>query len=67
MFPQISSRSTSAPDSFREDFLDLIPHLRNFARSLCGDRERAEDLMQGALASAWHVRDGFRHGTNLKA
>ena len=23
--------------------------------------------MQGALTSAWHARDGFRHGTNLKA
>jgi len=67
MSPQISPRSTAASDPFRQDFLALIPHLRNFARSLCGDRELAEDLMQGALASAWRARDGFRTGTNLKA
>ena len=64
---KISQRSTAVPDPFDQDLLALIPHLRNFARSLCGDRELAEDLTQGTLASAWRARSGFRAGTNLKA
>src|SRR3982075_3171214 len=52
---------------FRRHLLDLIPFLRAFSRSLCGDRELADDLAQEALAKAWQSRDTFRAGTNLKA
>src|SRR6266478_3048852 len=52
---------------FRKDLLDLIPFLRAFSRSLCGDRELADDLAQEALAKAWQSRDTFRPGSNLKA
>ena len=52
---------------FRRDLLDLIPFLRAFSRSLCGDRELADDLAQEALAKAWQSRDTFRAGSNLKA
>jgi RNA polymerase sigma-70 factor (ECF subfamily) len=56
------------PDKdFRDGLLGLIPFLRAFSRSLCGDRETADDLAQEALAKAWQSRDTFRAGSNLKA
>jgi RNA polymerase sigma-70 factor (ECF subfamily) len=57
----------SADDHFRSDLVQLIPHMRAFARSLCGDATEADDLAQEALLKAWHARDSFRPGTNLKA
>jgi RNA polymerase sigma-70 factor (ECF subfamily) len=45
----------------------LIPQMRAFARSLCGERAQAEDLAQDALASAWQHRGAYEPGTNLKA
>jgi RNA polymerase sigma-70 factor, ECF subfamily len=54
-------------EDFRKDLLGLIPFLRAFSRSLCGDRELADDLAQEALAKAWQSRDTFRAGSNLKA
>ncbi|HEX4181927.1 MAG TPA: sigma-70 family RNA polymerase sigma factor [Caulobacteraceae bacterium] len=54
-------------ETFRSDLIALIPHMRAFARSLCGDPNEAEDLAQEALAKAWAGRAGFTAGTNLKA
>jgi RNA polymerase sigma-70 factor (ECF subfamily) len=56
-----------ADKEFRDGLLALIPFLRAFSRSLCGDREAADDLAQEALAKAWQSRDTFRAGSNLKA
>ncbi|MGV1014031.1 MAG: sigma-70 family RNA polymerase sigma factor [Methyloceanibacter sp.] len=42
-------------------------NLRAFAVSLCGDRERADDLVQETLFKAWNHLDSFKEGTNLKA
>jgi RNA polymerase sigma-70 factor (ECF subfamily) len=53
--------------TFQQDLTVLIPQLRAFARSLCRDASRADDLAQEALASAWKARDSFQPGTNLKA
>jgi RNA polymerase sigma factor (sigma-70 family) len=44
-----------------------MTNLRAFAVSLCGDRERADDLVQETLFKAWNHLDSFREGTNLKA
>lgn len=44
-----------------------IGNLRAFAVSLCGDRERADDLVQETLYKAWNHLDSFEEGTNLKA
>ena len=52
---------------FKADLLDLIPFLRAFARSLCGNQETADDLAQETLVKAWQARAMFAPGTNLKA
>jgi RNA polymerase sigma-70 factor (ECF subfamily) len=57
----------SNDDRFKSDLTRLIPHMRAFARSLCGDPADADDLAQDALLKAWHARASFRPGTNLKA
>jgi len=41
--------------------------MRAFAISLCGSRDRADDLVQEALVKAWNHLDSFEQGTNLKA
>jgi RNA polymerase sigma-70 factor (ECF subfamily) len=53
--------------SLRDDLVAAIPNMRAFAISLCGNRDRADDLVQEALVKAWHHLDSFEVGTNLKA
>jgi len=53
-------------DRFTRDLTALIPHMRAFARGLCGDMTAAEDLAQEALAKAWSARNSYQPGTNLK-
>ncbi|MFZ1103818.1 MAG: sigma-70 family RNA polymerase sigma factor [Hyphomicrobiaceae bacterium] len=57
--------SVSAP--VKEGMLRLVPNLRAFAVSLCGNIERADDLVQETLLKAWNNIDGFEEGTNLRA
>jgi RNA polymerase sigma-70 factor (ECF subfamily) len=54
-------------DDFQAELIALIPQLRAFARSLCRDASRADDLAQDALASAWKARRTYQPGTNLRA
>ena len=65
--PAAQNSGADSDAEFRRGLLELIPFLRAFSRSLCGDRERADDLAQEALAKAWQSRDSFRAGSNLKA
>jgi RNA polymerase sigma-70 factor (ECF subfamily) len=58
---------TDTDAQFKADLLDLIPFLRAFARSLCGNQETADDLAQETLVKAWQARAMFAPGTNLKA
>ena len=51
----------------KEALVAQIGNLRAFAVSLCGDRERADDLVQETLFKAWNHLDSFEEGTNLKA
>jgi RNA polymerase sigma-70 factor (ECF subfamily) len=51
---------------FTRDLTALIPHMRAFARGLCGDMTAAEDLAQDALARAWSAQASYQPGTNLK-
>ena len=59
--------SSTASVSLKQDMLGLIPNLRAFAVSLCGDMERADDLVQETLLKAWNHLDSFQEGTNLRA
>jgi len=47
--------------------LAQVPTLRAFAFSLCGNFERADDLVQETLLKAWQHLDKFEEGTNLRA
>ena len=54
-------------DTFMGELTGLIPNMRAFARSLCGNATEADDLAQEALAKAWAHRESFEPGTNMKA
>lgn len=60
-------RPTSAQTGLRDGMLALLPNLRAFAVSLCGDIERADDLVQETILKAWSHSDSFTAGTNLRA
>ena len=63
-----SAKVSSAQNSpLRDDLVAAIPNMRAFAISLCGNRDRADDLVQEALVKAWNHLDSFQVGTNLKA
>jgi RNA polymerase sigma-70 factor (ECF subfamily) len=50
-----------------DDMVALVPQLHTFARSLCRDGVRADDLVQEALMRAINNIERFKPGTNLKA
>ncbi len=52
---------------FHAELERITPHLRAIARTLCGCRERADDLAQETLLKAWAARESYRAGTNFKA
>ena len=53
---------------FREDILEVVPHLRAFARSLTGgDVHFADDLVQDTVVNALQAQSQFEEGSNLKA
>jgi RNA polymerase sigma-70 factor (ECF subfamily) len=49
------------------DILAVIPNLRAFAISLCGNLDRADDLVQETILKAWNKLGSFVEGTNLRA
>src|ERR1043166_5783561 len=65
--------SGSTPDgdvlstSIDHDIIAFLPHLRAFARSLTGDRDRADDLVQDAVLRALSASEQYTPGTNFKA
>jgi RNA polymerase sigma-70 factor (ECF subfamily) len=52
--------------AFKAELVALIPRMRAFARSLCGDSS-ADDLAQEAALKAWNARASFQMGSNMKA
>ncbi len=58
--------SLSDPE-FKQQLAQVIPHLRAFGRSLSGNRDLADDLVQETLLKAWAARKRFQAGTNMRA
>jgi RNA polymerase sigma-70 factor (ECF subfamily) len=54
-------------DEFKAELARVIPHLRAFGRSLSGNRDLADDLVQETLMKAWAARQRFQAGTNMRA
>jgi RNA polymerase sigma-70 factor (ECF subfamily) len=57
----------SGDAALRDQMLAAIPSLRAFAVSLCGNVDRADDLVQDTIMRAWANLDRFERGTNLHA
>jgi RNA polymerase sigma-70 factor, ECF subfamily len=56
----------NAEPDYKTEFLALVPSLRAFARSLCGNAAWADDLTQETLMRAWASRSSFEAGTNMR-
>ena len=61
------SRDAAASSQITADLLAVIPNLRAFAVSVCGNLDRADDLVQETLVKAWGNIGSFVEGTNLRA
>lgn len=60
-------RASLPDDEFKRQLASVIPHLRAFARSLSGNRDLADDLVQETMLKAWAARKRFQAGTNIRA
>jgi RNA polymerase sigma-70 factor (ECF subfamily) len=54
-------------EQVRKAVLSAVPSLRAFAISLCGNVDRADDLVQETLLRALAKIDSFQPGTNMSA
>jgi RNA polymerase sigma-70 factor (ECF subfamily) len=62
-----TSGMMQASPQLKADLLGAIPNLRAFAVSLCGNPDRADDLVQETLVKAWSNLGSFVEGTNMPA
>jgi len=60
-------RTASEKSDFKRDLTQVVPHLRAFARGLCGRPDVADDLVQETLLKAWAAQDRFEPGTSMRA
>jgi RNA polymerase sigma-70 factor (ECF subfamily) len=56
-----------ARDEFCFRLVAILPDLRGFARVLCRENDRADDLVQDAVVRAMAAMDQFQPGSNFKA
>src|ERR1700709_1579725 len=54
-------------DTVRKSILAAVPSLRAFAISLCGNVDRADDLVQETMLRALANIDSFQPGSNMPA
>ena len=52
---------------FSQGVVDLVPHLRAFARMITQNHDKANDLVQDTIVRALKAEHQFTPGTNLKA
>ncbi len=60
-------RTAAEKAAFKRELTQVVPHLRAFARGLCGRPDMADDLVQEALLKAWAAQDRFEPGTSMRA
>ncbi|WP_057883416.1 sigma-70 family RNA polymerase sigma factor [Tsuneonella troitsensis] len=60
-------RTASDKADFKRELTGVVPHLRAFARGLCGRPDMADDLVQETLLKAWAAQDRFEPGTSMRA
>ena len=65
--PAPSEHVALSDPEFKKQLAQVIPHLRAFGRSLSGNRDLADDLVQETLLKAWAARQRFQAGTNMRA
>ncbi|GAA0269696.1 sigma-70 family RNA polymerase sigma factor [Alteraurantiacibacter aestuarii] len=63
----LPKRSAEDKRDFKKALTDVVPHLRAFARGLCGRPDMADDLVQEALLKAWAAQERFEPGTSMRA
>jgi len=64
---EVEEHRPLSDDEFKKELSQVIPHLRAFGRSLSGNRDLADDLVQETLLKAWAARARFQAGTNMRA
>ena len=62
-----SSRTASEKADFKRELTEVVPHLRAFARGLCGRPDMADVLVQETLLKAWAAQERFEPGTSMRA
>lgn len=56
----------AAPPCFTDEMTASLPALRSFARSLCRQRDMADDLVQETMIRAWSSRHTFMPGSKFR-
>ena len=64
---QPQARSDDDRKAFKRELTEVVPHLRAFARGLCGRPDMADDLVQETLLKAWAAQERFEPGTSMRA
>lgn len=64
---KLPERSAEDKRAFKRELTEVVPHLRAFARGLCGRPDMADDLVQEALLKAWAAQHRFEPGTSMRA
>ena len=60
-------RSAADMAAFKRELTEVVPHLRAFARGLCGRPDMADDLVQETMLKAWAAQERFEPGTSMRA
>ena len=60
-------RTAADKADFKRELTEVVPHLRAFARGLCGRPDMADDLVQETMLKAWAAQERFQPGTSMRA
>ena len=64
---ELPVRSAEDKRDFKRELTEVVPHLRAFARGLCGRPDMADDLVQETMLKAWAAQERFEPGTSMRA